>query len=80
MLEAVVASVFLCHPGPYSETFRMVENVVSAFFDNGTVLADLFCFGDGDVVASLDEEQFGFAFACGPVGPVVEGSRVFGHS
>lgn len=58
----------------------MIENVGSAVFEHGAGLAD--CFGPvhGGGIATVHEEQVGFAFAGCFVCPVVEGSGMFGHS
>lgn len=83
MIESVLAPVFFGHASPDSETLRMVENIVSTRLEDRTGFAD--CLGMVHVgcVATVHEEQMGFAFAGGLFGPVVEGFgdvECVGHS
>jgi len=72
MVESILASLFFGHASPDSEAFWMVENIVSAGFEDGTGFADCFGMVHAGCVATVDEEQVGFAFAGCLFCPVVE--------
>ena len=71
VFEAVGASVFFGHASPYSEPFGVVGDVVTTFDDDWAALADGFGKFHGGGVATVDEEQVGFAFAGCPFCPGV---------
>ena len=62
VFEAVGASVFFGHASPNSEAFRVVGDVVTTVDDDWAGLADGFREFHGGCVATVDEEQVGFAF------------------
>jgi hypothetical protein len=73
VVESVLAPVFFGHASPDSETLWMVENIVSAGFEDGAGFADCFGMVHSGCVATVDEEQMSFAFTGGLFCPVVEG-------
>ena len=63
VIESVLAPVFFSHASPYSEAFGVVGDVVTTVDDNWAGLTDRLGEFHGGCVATVDEEQVGFAFA-----------------
>jgi len=63
VFEAVGASVFFGHASTNSKSFGVVGDVFPTFDNDWAGLADGFREFHGGGVATVDEEQVGFAFA-----------------
>jgi hypothetical protein len=72
VVESILAPVFFGHASPDPETLRMVENIVSTRLKDWAGFADGFGVVHAGCVATVHEEEVGFAFAGGLFGPVVE--------